>query len=139
MIVTTTADMPTLQELLDNHEVITAVLQLPPPDVQASVTPGSDDLDLPQRFEELADQWSRETEFISVHSKAILQRPYQRIIALGPAVVPLLLERLRDQPDHWFWALSVLTDEDPAEQATNFSEARQAWLDWGLANGYIDL
>jgi hypothetical protein len=89
------------------------------------------------RFDELADRWAAESEFISSHTRAILLRPYQQIIGLGPAVVPLLLERLRDRPDHWFWALSILTDQDPADGAHGFVEAREAWLSWGRSHGYI--
>lgn len=37
----------------------------------------------------------------------------QRIIGMGPVVVPLILEELRREPDHWFWALEMLTEDDP--------------------------
>jgi hypothetical protein len=97
-----------------------------------AVTPES----VRERFTQLADRWSEETQLSSVHSKAILHRAYQQIIALGPVAVPLILERLRDQPDHWFWALTILTDEDPAEGAGSFVEARDAWLRWGRNAGY---
>ena len=91
-----------------------------------------------ERFNQLAGRWSEETELSSVHSKAILHRAYQQIIALGPVAVPLILERLRDQPDHWFWALTILTDENPASAASSFTEARDAWLDWGATAGYLE-
>ena len=90
------------------------------------------------QFERLADRWKRQSEAMSSHSKAILLRPYQQIIAMGPVAIPLLLERLRDEPDHWFWALAVLTDEDPAQDAASFADARRAWLQWGREHGYID-
>jgi len=91
-----------------------------------------------RHFEALADEWTRESEFVSVQSKAVAMRPYQRIIAIGPSAVRLLLQRLRDRPDHWFWALSVLTNEDPATGLTSFEEARLAWLEWGGQNDLLD-
>ena len=104
---------------------------------KAEPAASTEDASVEARFSALADQWSRETEMLSVHSKAILHRSYQKIIAMGSRIVPLLLQRLRDKPDHWFWALSILTDEDPAVGASNFAEARQAWLNWGRDHGYL--
>jgi|GEM_PF-1979238 len=89
------------------------------------------------KFRKLAKQWVHDTEGISIHSRAIMHRAYQQIIAMGPIAIPLLLEALRDQPDHWMWALSVLSDEDPARNARTFRQARAAWLRWGDEKGYI--
>jgi hypothetical protein len=96
-----------------------------------------DDDDLRRRFDDLAERWSRETEFVSVHARAIQHEAYRKIIDMGPLAVPWLLERLRDHPDHWLWALSALTGEDPAEDAQTFWEARDAWLAWGRDHGYL--
>ena len=38
---------------------------------------------------------------------------YLQIIGLGRAVLPYLLDELARQPDHWFYALSAITGEDP--------------------------
>jgi hypothetical protein len=89
------------------------------------------------RFRVLADKWVRETEGISVHSRAVMHRSYQQIIGMGPVAIPLLLEELREHPDHWMWALSVLADEDPSRGARTFSQARATWLSWGQEKDYI--
>lgn len=91
-----------------------------------------------EQFRSLADQWERETEFESSPNRAAMHPAYQRIIGLGPAVIPLLLERLQDDPGHWFWALAATSGEDPATGATTLGEARRAWLRWGRERGYID-
>ncbi len=64
---------------------------------------------------------------------------YQRIIGLGPAVIPLILADLARQPDHWFWALRALTGEDPvpAEARGRVKAMADAWLQWGRENGYL--
>jgi hypothetical protein len=47
--------------------------------------------------------------------------------------VPLILDGLRREPDHWFWALEAITDENPvpAEAAGKVREMAKAWIDWG--------
>jgi len=102
------------------------------PAVVASQEPGRD------HFEKLAASWEAETEFMSRQSQAVIHPAYQRIIGMGPAAIPLLLERLRDNPDNWFWALAAITGEDPGENSTTLVDARDAWLEWGRARGYIN-
>jgi hypothetical protein len=63
--------------------------------------------------------------------------PYQRIIGLGPAVVPLILRELAAGPGHWFWALTALTGEDPAAETRTFAETTRAWLAWGEERGLL--
>ena len=88
-------------------------------------------------FRHLVDQWRRETEHISSLKQACLHPAYQRIIGMGPAVVPYLLRELAQAPDHWFWALNAITEEDPAQSVDSFEAARQAWLAWGKEKGYL--
>jgi hypothetical protein len=90
-----------------------------------------------QRFNRLASQWQDETEHISSISKACMHPAYQRIIGMGADVVPILLRELRDNPDHWFWALNAITEEDPAEQEDTVDGAINAWLKWGESKGLI--
>jgi hypothetical protein len=66
-------------------------------------------------------------------------RAYGEIIALGPAVVPLLLRELEHQPNHWFAALRSLTGEDPvpASERGRIGPMTAAWLKWGRDRGYL--
>jgi hypothetical protein len=88
-------------------------------------------------FERLAANWETETEFVSRQSQAVMHPAYQRIIGIGPAAIPWLLERLRDQPDNWFWALAAITGEDPGKGCASLADAREAWLHWGDERGYL--
>ncbi|HEU4463177.1 MAG TPA: hypothetical protein VFR75_11350 [Solirubrobacterales bacterium] len=97
-----------------------------------------DDPPANQRFEDLASQWEAETEFMSRQSQTVMHPAYQQIIGMGPAAVPLLLERLRDNPDNWFWALTAITGEDPGKDSSTLLEAREAWLQWGRERGFLD-
>lgn len=97
--------------------------------------------DLRQRFEKYADEWRSQTAHFSVLSQRIMHPSYQRIIGLGPDVLPLIIKRLLTRPDHWFWALRSIAgeDEDPVrrEDVGKFAVMRAAWLHWGQARGLI--
>jgi hypothetical protein len=88
-------------------------------------------------FEKLADQWTRETIHESQIRKKVAHPAYLRIIGMGKPVLPLLVEALRDRPNHWFPALKAIANTDPARDATNPSAARDAWLLWASAEGLL--
>jgi len=93
---------------------------------------------LPARFNALATQWRAETSYLSSVQNIVTDRAYQQIIGIGPPALPLLLRELRDRPAFWFWALTAIAGEDPANGNPSFTGARTAWLDWGLKRGLID-
>ena len=90
-------------------------------------------------FRELADQWRAQTLYLSSTTAIATHPAYQRIIGLGPQVLPLVLGELARQPGHWFWALAALTGEDPVADADrgNLPAMTTAWLRWGRENGWI--
>lgn len=91
-----------------------------------------------QRFAELAATWREETAAKSSLSEMYLSPSYQRIIALGESVVPVLLQALKEQPEHWFWALEMITGADPVapDDAGSLPRMAAAWLAWGRSAGY---
>ncbi|HYR74910.1 MAG TPA: hypothetical protein VEM96_03640 [Pyrinomonadaceae bacterium] len=93
------------------------------------------EFDLEQLFESLATQWREETEHMSNLNKACKHFAYQQIIGMGKVaprfIVPLILRELELRPDHWFWALHEITNEDPAQPDDDFDGAVDAWLTWG--------
>lgn len=101
--------------------------------VQASENP------VERVFEALANKWRHETSHISSTTKLIMHPSYQSIIGMGPTVVPLLLRRLQQRPEHWFWALSAITRHNPVkpEDAGSISKMTEAWLEWGRQRGQI--
>jgi hypothetical protein len=88
-------------------------------------------------FNALAERWRRDTQHVSLISKKVAHPSYFRIMGMGRAVVPLLLETLRDNPDHWFAALKATSNIDPVPAGSNPSAAREAWLTWGRSEGLI--
>jgi hypothetical protein len=92
-----------------------------------------------ERFRKLAAEWKEQARYLSDTRRTAMLRPYQAIIGMGLPVVPLILEELRDDPHHWFWALEVITDANPVPEGTNgdVKLMREAWLNWGREQGLI--
>jgi len=88
-------------------------------------------LGLAATFAHLAEVWRDATMFSSSPTEIATHWAYQRIIGLGPEVVPLIFRDLQDGGSHWHWALSALTGENPALDTTSPGEASERWLDWG--------
>ena len=59
-------------------------------------------------FEQFRLQWRRERAATSSITNIVSCPSYQRIIAMGRGVIPLILRQIEsegDDPDHWGWAL----------------------------------
>lgn len=87
------------------------------------------------RFHALTKKWREERGFTSSISKMALCSSYQQIIGMGEKAVPLILRQLRDEgddADHWFWALKMITGEDPvsAEAVGDTVQMAAAWFAW---------
>jgi len=93
---------------------------------------------LKEEFERLAEQWRRDTKYLSTAKRMAEHPAYRQIVALGHAIVPLILADLERTGDHWFSALRDITGANPVPEASRgrISEMAQAWLKWGRAQGY---
>lgn len=102
----------------------------------ATTSPRPDVLD---RFHRLATQWREESQYMSNTGQMTLLKSYLRIIGMGAPAVPLLLEELKRQPDHWFQALESITEENPvpAEDAGRVERMAAAWVEWGVRQGHV--
>lgn len=87
------------------------------------------------KFMRLASQWRRERGSTSSTAEIVLCPSYQAIIGMGSKAVPMILAQMEsegDHPDHWFWALQVLTGANPVrdEDEGDFRKMAQSWLQW---------
>ena len=94
-----------------------------------------------ERFHRLRDQWKEESRYLSNTAQMALLAPYQRIIGMGTDAVPYIVEELRREPDHWFWALEAITEENPVstQDSGRVPAMTAAWLRWGIERGFIAL
>lgn len=92
---------------------------------------------LASRFHVLAEEWHAATRFQAAPSAASEHPAYRAIVALGPAVVPLILADLVASPEPWFAALRELTGADPVPPADRGRPraAAEHWLAWGRSRG----
>jgi len=92
-----------------------------------------------EKFVELASQWTQDVEGMSSTVEMAKHPAYQKIISMGQAVIPFLLEDLRQNPLYWLPALRQITQENPVlpEQRGKIKQMAEAWLNWGRRKGYI--
>jgi len=72
-------------------------------------------------------------------TKAYAHPAYRQVVALGPAVVPILLRELERKPAWWLQALRELTGANPVDPGVrgNLRLMSEAWVKWGHENGLI--
>jgi hypothetical protein len=111
---------------------------LPAGPVQVVVLRAARPQDLEDRFRQLAAEWRRDVGPLSSVSKIVQHPAYQAIIALGRDAVPLILQDLERQPDHWFAALRAITGAEPIppEDRGRMDRMATAWVRWGKEHGF---
>ena len=87
------------------------------------------------KFKALVAQWRVERGATSSITAMAMCDAYQKIIAMGPRAVPLIIAQMRSElpePDQWFWALQVLTNVDPVAETDrgDFVKMAQSWIEW---------
>jgi hypothetical protein len=92
---------------------------------------------LQEAFSALAERWRTETGDSSSIMRIIMHPAYQRIIGMGPAAIPLILDDLARTESHWFWALQSITGENPIPHHARgyVDRMAEAWLEWGRQRG----
>jgi hypothetical protein len=94
-----------------------------------------------REFSRLSTEWKETTRHWSSVTKMVAHADYLRIIGLAAIskqeVERLLLQELRNEPDHWFAALTAISGEDPASPECDFDQSVDAWLKWGEERGII--
>lgn len=95
------------------------------------------------RFLILSEQWKRDIRGISSSSDIIKNYSYQKIMAMGRVVVPLIFEDLkknRNAPLLWFPALRAILDngpEIPKLVRSDRSKIAEIWIAWAEENNVI--
>jgi hypothetical protein len=91
------------------------------------------------KFKRLAEKWMKETAHEPSLAKKSMHPSYQRIMAMGPSIIPSILKEMKKRPGHWFWALEFLIQDEPnpAVGCDSLKDARTAWLKWGESKGFL--
>jgi hypothetical protein len=87
------------------------------------------------KFKALVDQWHEERGSTSSTTKIVMCPSYQKIIGMGEKALPFIFGDMAEnhnRPDHWFWALSMITGADPipVEIYGQHRAMSKVWLSW---------
>jgi hypothetical protein len=88
--------------------------------------------ELERDFRSLVTQWKSGRRDISTFTKMTAHPAYQKIIKMGKAATPLILQELEKEPDYWFGALTEIEGIDPiaVKSRGKMNEMTEAWLTW---------
>lgn len=89
-------------------------------------------------FNRLASEWKSGRRRGADVAQMIEHPAYRSIVGMGEQAIPLMLEELEHELDHWFPALREVagTSPIPEESKGNLAKMREAWLQWGRDEGY---
>lgn len=92
-----------------------------------------------ERFRSLAQQWRNETQWLSSTTEIAMNPAYQAIIGMGAEALPMILEDLRQNSGHWYWALKAISNADPVvpRDRGSVKKMKGAWLQWGETKGLV--
>lgn len=88
------------------------------------------------KFFNLKNEWLEDTQFLSSINDICMHPAYQRIIGMGITAIPLIMEDLLKNYNHWFWALKSITGIDPVppQKRGKIKEMTIEWFKWWLDN-----
>ncbi len=88
-----------------------------------------------QLFDSLLEKWLAETSIISSTTQIREHPACQKLIAMGPEIIPLLLLEIPKERGHMDLVLRGIVGERgpviPKEQWGHIPSINKAWLDWG--------
>lgn len=92
------------------------------------------------RFLNLEKEWKESTAMLSSVTEIAMHPSYQQIIGMGPTAIQMIFLSMGQEPDHWFWALSAITGENPvhSENQGKIKEMTDAWFEWGREHLYVE-
>jgi hypothetical protein len=91
-----------------------------------------------KEFKALADWWHAETDHLSAPDDIVGHDAYKRIVEMGSAAVPLILDDLRQRGGDWYVALHKITKADPIKPAHygRVPLMNADWFAWAEAHPY---
>jgi hypothetical protein len=83
--------------------------------------------------------WENDTLFSSSITEITNHPAYHSVIKLGKEVVPLIIEDLQTTNNHWFYALEILTGENPIRpnHRGNIELMKNDWVEWANRRNVI--
>jgi len=91
------------------------------------------------RFQRLANEWLRDTAFVSDPIEKFMHPAHLKILGMGDKILPLVLREVEKMSGHWFMVLDAISPENPVtpEDQASLERTAQAWVEWGKKQGLI--
>ncbi len=95
---------------------------------------------LKKRFDFYNSIWQSETIFSSSISEITNNSAYRSIIGLGQEVLPFIIDDLKNNDSHWFYALEALTGQNPIKENHKgvVPLMKKDWIEWAKENNLTD-
>jgi hypothetical protein len=95
----------------------------------------ADSNEIETTFNNLYEKWYEEIKYLS-SSQMFENEYYKKIISLGIAVVPIIIARLKETPEHLFVALNKITNINPVknENRGKIKKMAEDWILWWEEN-----
>lgn len=91
------------------------------------------DISIEEKFNELFENWRNETGGYSIILYKYEHPSYQKIIDMGDSIVPILLEKCKN--NNFLWYYDMLKTIVGCE--FNEDLVGEDWIDWGKQQRYI--
>ncbi len=95
-------------------------------------------------FRNLANEWRRDTMYLSSVQEIASHANYLQIIAKGQAAMPLIMRDFQKRGGEWYKAMRAIaaanhipTPELTAADRRNSRKVEQIWIAWGKQHGYL--
>lgn len=90
-------------------------------------------------FETCLVLWKEETKLYSSLHTIVFNKHYQRIIGLGPDVLPYIFDEYRKNGGLWHNALEAITGENPITEdcVGRARKIQETWINWAKLKGYV--
>jgi hypothetical protein len=87
------------------------------------------------KFDELYKKWSNNTMFYSNPKMIIEDENFQSILNLGEQAVPLILNKIEEEPSQLVWALNIITEKQMSNNSMiSISDSCKRWVKYGKQN-----
>ncbi|MEO6613631.1 MAG: hypothetical protein ABIT05_12650 [Chitinophagaceae bacterium] len=94
---------------------------------------------LKEYFDSLKLLWLEETKYSSNVFLTTNHPAHLTIVQLGEQVLPLLIEELQNNSNHWFFTLNQITGVTPIppEHVGDVELMRNDWINWANENNIV--
>lgn len=116
---------------LDQYSDITAVITNPKASQYIKEVDNQNDINFiaKRKFYDYYNSWKNKTLFFSSVTSIIEQEDFKAIVAMGPKIVPFILDELEKEPSNIVWALNMIYKKKITDKPNvTIGEACKLWI-----------